>query len=723
MMTPRRAQVSNCSRGGRWWRLPVAALLTATLALPLGAAATALEIVRQWARDIPREPDLLAWRTSVAQTSRVIAADGTELLQIPFRDQGQAGYRELARFAELPTTLVHAVLAAEDVRFFRHHGVDLHAVARATWTNLRAGQVIEGASTITQQVARNLLPEDLGRQRNLRRKFREALLARNLEKVWPKQLILETYVNFVFLGANSYGMRAAAHTYFARTLDELSLAQCALLAGLIQAPGRMDPQLNPDAALLRRNEVLARMSRAGFIDDKAGAAATQEPLGVLLPHRNLAQIAPWSTGEVRRQLMASIPDEVARGGLVIRTSVLPALSFTVEKLAQRFTQELARQHGPPQVAALVVDHHTGYIEAMVGGRQWDPRQFFNRVTGACRQPGSAWKPIVYAAALESGAITGATLLRDAPIAAYDQVRDVHWKPRSGTTFRGGVLAYDALAWSLNAPAIDVFDRVGAARVIAVATRLGISTPLASARPLALGASCVRPDELVRSYGIFSRGGWDLSPRLVTRVTRAGDALLDATTRFDPWSSWADQLDRAAALAGANPAEEVGAVQRERVVDELTAFVMVDMLAGVVRHGTATAARALRRPTAGKTGTTNDNTDAWFVGMTGRVVAGVWVGHDLPEHTLGPKDDGAQAALPLWMALVEASEGARPPLPVPGEAPANAETVLIDRDTGLLAAPGSGASLPVWMRRGTAPRDLADRPSGNAADYSRIGREF
>lgn len=709
-----RVSIANRREGGWWWRLPVLALLWLSIALPIIAGGVVAATLRAWARDLPAVPDLRAWRQEAAQTSLILAADGSHLAEQPFKDGTVVGHRTLSSLEILPLHLIEAVLAAEDVRFFSHRGVDYKAVVRAAWINYQVGRVVEGASTITQQVARNLLPKDIGTERSVKRKVREALLARAIERRWTKREILTTYLDFVFLGQGAYGVIAAARAYFDRDVGDLDLPQAALLAGLIQAPGRLDPYRNPDAAKKRRDEVLARMARAKLIDAAALEAAIATPIALRRPSPSYGTRVPWYTEQVRTFIASALPTELARGGLVIETAALPALGTQL----QRDAVAQGDRWGTAQAAALVWDHHTGYIEALVGGRDWGPDRF-DRMLQSCRQPGSAWKPLVYGAALDTGAITPGTALRDAPISEYDEVTGVHWKPKSGNRFRGVVLAQDALAASLNAPAIDVFDRVGATPVIRLARKLGVTSDLAEVRPMALGASCVKPIELARVYAVIARRGWAVAPRFAVRIRRGDQVLFDAAAPEDPWIDPARRLDRLAAVAGDDPDTRITA-EGGQLLDPRTAFQLQDMMAAVISRGTASAA-AVGRPAAGKTGTTNDNTDAWFVGFTGRTLAAVWLGFDDPTHKLGRDGDGAHAALPLWSRAIRAAEGTRPAVAMPGSAPPGLERVSIDRETGLLAAPGGG--LAVWVRTGTAPTEVSGQPGTSPTDFGQSSREF
>ncbi len=711
-----RVRIANRRRGGLWWRAPVAAIGWTVVAAPVLAALVVLSVLRGYARDLPAEPDLDSWQASLPRTSVIAAADGAVLAELPFRgSEAEIGHRRWVAYDDMPPVLLFALLAAEDVRFFHHRGVDVQAVARAAWTNYQAGRVLEGGSTITQQVSRALLPREIGREQSLRRKVREGLVALRLERRYGKRRIFEVYANQIFLGAGAYGVVAAARAYFDRSLAELTPAQAALLAGLAQAPGRAGPRNDPAAARARRDLVLARMRGAGFLTEPEFRLALAEPVELRAPVQRYGRTAPWYTERARRDVAAAMESDYARGGLTIETAALPVLAREAEERARRHAASIAGDD-PPQVGVLLWDHQTGYVEVDVGGRSWEESRF-DRSAQACRQPGSAFKPLVYAAALAAGVITPGTPLRDAPIAEYDERTDVHWKPRnSGRAFRGVALAQDALAWSLNAPAVDVMERAGSKRVVAMARRLGITTRLDEVRPLALGASCVIPAELARAYAVFARGGRTAEPVFVVRVRRGGDVLLDRASPYDPWLDHARRLDRLAAVAG-------GVEKGEPPLDRETAYLVAGMLRDVVVRGTASAARALGRPAAGKTGTTNDNSDAWFVGFTARVLAAVWIGHDDPSHVLGARRDGAHAALPLWMELVALAEDARPAREVLGPPPPGLVRALVDRETGLLADAGAPGAIELWFRAGTAPTARASDPPGVPADLSRTSREF
>lgn len=717
----RPVRIGNRRRSSWWVRAPLAGLCALLLALPQVVAITGYVIVRDYTRGLPTTPNLAQWTRAQPRTSVVIAADGTVLAELPFRRGVEIGHRFPVRYHDIPETLIQAILAAEDARFFSHSGVDFYAVGRAALANYRAGRIKEGASTITQQVARALLPQRIGYSRTLRRKVREAVLARRIERRYSKERIFEVYANHVFFGAGAYGVKAAARAYFSKELDELSLAECALIAGLIQAPGRLSPLEHLAAARARRDEVLRRMRRNELIDDLALEVALAQPIE-LRPRRIVyGTIAPWQTETARRDVAATLPYAYNDGGLTIETTVLPGLAHRAAELAARHSQGLSQNkrqgddtRDGPQVGALVWDYRTGYVEAIIGGLSWQRSQF-DRATQACRQPGSAFKPIMYAAGIAENVITPGTPLRDAPIAEYDERRDAHWKPRnSGRPFQGVALAQDALALSLNAPAVDVLDRVGAGRVIRMARKLGITTDIANVRPMALGASCMIPMELARAFTVFARGGSPARAIYVTRVHQDDQLLVDRASPLDPHLAPGRRLDRLVAELGDKAV---------RVLDEQSSFLISNMLRDVVRRGTATAAKRLGRPAAGKTGTTNYNTDAWFVGYSARAIAAVWLGYDDQSRRMGYRDDGGHAALPLWMALMAEAEGDRPAQPLPGEPPPGLETAVVDRETGLLADSGVASAVKLYFREGTAPTQKAGTVTGVPPALNRLSREF
>lgn len=705
--------ITNRRPGGLWWKLPLALVLWSLIAAPLVSGLVALSILRNHAEGLPFAPNLDTWLARAPRSNLIVAADQSRLAEIPFHHKGQSGHRMPVRYEEIPPVLIQAILAAEDLRFFDHKGIDTRAVIRSAWANYRAKRIVQGASTITQQLARNLV-EDIGNDRSLRRKVREALLARRLEKHHSKIEIFTAYANFVFLGANAYGVSAAARAYFAKPLALLSLPEAAMIAGLIQIPGRGNPYQHPQVALERRNVILERMHRFELIDEAAYQAALKTELGLREPHEYYGTIAPWATEAARQWAAQHMAPEFQLGGLRIETTVLPALSAQTESLASEHATAMRNEEDQPaQIGALLFDHQSGYIEVLVGGTDWQANKF-NRATQSCRQPGSAFKPIVYGAALEAQVITPATPLRDGPISEYDPKLQVYWKPtNSGREFRGIAIAQDALASSLNTPAVDVYDRVGGPVVVEFAERMGITTKLRQLRPLALGSSCVVPLELASYYATIARGGSEVQARVVKSISNRGQEVLDHRVYFDPYLRGGQRLDRISKAAAQRP---------DRVLDEGVAFQLRSMLRAVVTGGTATAARRLPVEVAGKTGTTNNNTDAWFVGFSTRTVAAVWLGHDDPRQALGKSRDGGRAALPIWKKIVSLAEESRELGELPGSAPDSLRPYRIDRDSGLLAAPKAGGALELYFRPNTAPTEVAGATSGTR-DFARQSGAF
>ncbi|MBT8493179.1 MAG: transglycosylase domain-containing protein, partial [Deltaproteobacteria bacterium] len=579
-MYSRPVVIGNRKSGGMWWRIPVAVLLWLSYAAPLVGGVAVYLVIRDYAQDLPRIPDLERWEAQLPRSTVIAARDGTVLARLPFQRGAEVGHRHYTRLADVPEVLIRAFLAAEDVRYPSHRGVDVRAVVRAARANYRAGRVVEGASTITQQLARGLLPETLGSERSLRRKVREALVAFRLERHYSKVRILESYLNFVFLGAGAYGVEAAGRAYFDKELAELTLAEAAMIAGLAQAPGRADPYKNRRAARERRDEVLGRMERAGFIELEQADRARASAIALHPPAQPYGRIAGWHTERVRQDLERDLPEAYRQGGLRVTTAAEPALALAGEEAANHWLERRWSEQRP-QVGALVWDFGSGYVELTIGGRSWQVSKF-DRATQACRQPGSAFKPLVYTAAIEKDAISPGTPLRDAPIAEFDWDLGVHWKPtNSGRSFRGVALAIDALASSLNAPAVDVFDRVGASAVVQLARRFGVSTELTEVRPLALGSSCVIPLELASVYASLAGGGQRVEPIFAVSASRLGLPIFDRGHYADPYLSADRRLDRLVASVATEP---------EQVVDRVTAFLMRTMLRAVVVRGTGVKAR-------------------------------------------------------------------------------------------------------------------------------------
>ncbi|MCE3222598.1 MAG: putative Penicillin-binding protein [Nitrospira sp.] len=540
--------------------------------------------------------------------------------------------REWVSYDEMPARFIDVLLAIEDRRFFSHPGLDPVAVARAVWTNLARGTVIQGGSTITQQLAKNLFYSP---QRTFGRKLRESIAALVLEAKYPKKAILESYVNEIYLGqvgsVSIYGVGEAAHRYFGKRMSALSLEEAALLVGMIKGPNTYSPIRNPTLAKHRRDVVLGRLHSQELLADNEWKLAVMSPVRVLPPQDTLAD-APFFVDYLLRQMEettgAPLPD-----GVRVYTTLDPILQrLAVETLGSGLTKletaypALTSHADPVQGALVALDPMSGAILAMVGSREYRTSQF-NRAVQAKRQPGSLFKPLVYLAALDARheltggqAITPATLLVDEPV-TFESRAGV-WAPQNyDHRFHGTVSLRTALEQSLNVPAVKVAQTVGTKRILQLARSLGIRSPLSDNLSLALGTSGVSLLEMTAAYGALAYGGVFVAPT-------AAQALI--TPEGDP--AWRHTPER------------------HQAVSAQATFVMTSMLTGVVERGTASKAKAmgLRSSVAGKTGTTDGYRDAWFVGYTSDVVLGVWVGFD-DEEALNLT--GAQAALPMWVEFM------------------------------------------------------------------------
>jgi penicillin-binding protein 1B len=561
---------------------------------------------------------------------------------------------------ELPEPVVKAVLAAEDDGFFTHPGVSPTGIVRALWANLRGGELQQGGSTITQQLVKNLY---LTSKRTLSRKAKEAVIAVMLEVRHGKRSILEAYLNEIYLGrsgpANLIGLGAAARAYFGKDAAELDLEEAATLAGMIRAPGDYSPVGHPDAALERRNWVLTRMAKLGWITPQRLRRAASQPLRVDPRKVEARSIAPYFAEAARAEAAERFGvDELEEGGYLLFSTLRRRDQRQAEAAVARGLAALengwerGRRTGKPLQAALVsVDPRDGSVLAWVGGRDY-ARSQFDRVVQARRQAGSAFKPVVYAAAFAEGVATPVTLFKDSPITV--RFGRASWQPRNyDESFHGWVTARMALEQSLNIPTVRVALQVGLHRLIDLARDLGISGELQARPSLALGAFELSPLEMAQVYSSFATGG-------IRPPIHALAAVLDP--EGEPVLG--DDLP----------------VPR-RVLPPHAAYLVTSVLEGVIDHGTGAAARAagLGSHLAGKTGTTNDRRDSWFAGYSPDRVTVVWVGYDDNSST---RLSGARAALPIWSRFTAA---VRPSRGYPAFAvPAGMVTVTVDPLTGQVA---------------------------------------
>jgi len=585
------------------------------------------------------------------------------------------------RLAEVPLVLINAVLAAEDHRFFEHGGLDARGLLRAAWANLRAGRVLQGGSTITQQLVKNRL---VGSRRTLFRKANEAWLATLVEWRYAKPQILEAYLNEVYLGQRNgravRGMGAAARAYFRKEIHQVTPAEAALLAGMIRGPNSYSPAANPERARARRDVVLARMRELGSLSPADWQAARNEPVRVP-PVAATAQPAPYFTDYVRAELEQRFGERGDAASvystldLVLQRFAEAAVVRGLDRLETRVPRLRRDDAGRRLQAALVaLDSSTGEIRALVGGRDYAHSQY-NRAALARRQPGSAFKPFVYLAALrghggQTPALTAASMVDDVPLVIT--VGDETWSPRNyNDHYEGRVTVRRALEQSLNAATVRVAESVGLPAVIDTARELGFEGELAPVPAMTLGAFEATPLELARAYLPLANGGQ--RPPGVVAVHAVRDRDGDVTPN-----------DAAETVSVITPAE---------------AFLMTSLLDGVIQSGTAAAARGVAPPgtLAGKTGTTNDGRDAWFVGYTSRLLVAVWVGFDGADtHGLS----GAEAALPIWVDFMREALAAYPqPAFV---VPAGIDFAAIDLTNGRLANPACPIQARETFLAGTEP---------------------
>jgi len=569
--------------------------------------------------DLPQIRSLESYRPSAV--TRVYSADDVLLAEL-FLEK-----RHPVPLDQIPIYLKQALLATEDRSFYRHGGVDPKGIARAIVRDVLAGEFVEGASTLTQQLAKTLF---LSPQKTLNRKIKEALLAVQIERRYTKDEILTLYLNQVYFGSGAYGVEAAARRFFGKPVNALNLAESALIAGKPKAPSRFSPLVNPNLAVQRRNVVLRQMREVGVISDREYRMAKQSPL-VLAATQPPADRAPYFVDYVRRHLETEIGATLLyKGGLTVHTSLIYRIQEAARKAVTKGLDAIdarARGTGPSlpmlQGAAVVLDTAHGGILAMVGGRDTTGNSY-NRAVQAKLQSGSAFKPIAYALAVERG-IPQSHIIRDAPVLFEKMNNGKDWQPQNFSgEFQGDMTLRKALSLSKNIPAVRLNHMLGPGSVVEFAHQLGIESPLAPNLSLVLGTSEVSLLELTSSYAAFANQGIFVKPYGVVHVVDdSGKMILR------------------------------GKPQRRLALSRAGAAVMTDMLQAVIQEGTGRRARTLRGPLAGKTGTTDNYRDALFIGFSPKIAAGVWVGRDIPS-TIGPRETGARAALPIWMDIMEAA---------------------------------------------------------------------
>jgi penicillin-binding protein 1A len=746
--------------------LPIA--LTAGLGVAMGYTMSRLI-------QVPRVSELASYRPDIVTEIR--GANGSTVARYAIER------RFLVERNQIPEAMVKAVLAAEDARFYEHGGIDIIRIGGAALKDLATRRFAQGASTLTQQLARSVF---LTPEKSVLRKINEVFLTIEIEKGYSKDQILTMYLNQIYFGHGNYGVEAASTWYFGHPAKQLTIPEAALLAGLIQRPEYFSPLRNPEAARQRRDFVLRRMAEEHYIDAVTRSRSAAEPV-VLARASHESTVGPYFCEEVRQYLekkygnrglyrqglrvdstldprMEAWAEEALRWGLrkhdrrsgfrkprnlvdegvdpdsyrdpswdersgegpgpdVEVAVVLSASKTAAELRVGRKTFSLpasafrwTRAESPakavrrgdlvlvetaeaddgkketfvsqePQLegAVVVLENGTGAIRALAGGYDFN-RSKFDRAVQALRQVGSAFKPFVYLTALEEGYTPADTTL-DSPISIVIDPKQPPYQPQNYYKKYSGIVTYqNALELSINVPAVRVDLLVGTRRVIETARRLGVRQNLLAYPSLALGAFEVTPLEMTAAYSAFANQGLLFTPRLVERVRDADGVLLEE-----------------------NPPEA------KEATSPGTAYVLLSMLRGVMQRGTAAAAAPLKLPLAGKTGTTNDYTDAWFVGSTPKYTIGVWVGHDA-KKTLGPKSTGAETALPIWLRIIRKMKGADLVRESDDfDVPTGVVFVPVDLKTGYRATPSCGKPVLMAFLKGTEPTELCgERPHAVAS---------
>lgn len=734
--------------------------------------------------DFPKISSLADYRPPIITT--LFSDNGSKIAEF-YKER-----RIVIPYDDMPEMLVKAFIAAEDARFFEHIGIDVLSIIRAFLKNIEAGNIVQGGSTITQQVAKSFF---LTPVRSYRRKIKEAILAYRIDKKFSKKEILYLYLNQIYMGHGAYGVQAAAENYFGKSVKDLSLAECSMLAGLPQAPSRYSPFSHPEKAKERQIYVLNRMVEEGYINRSQAAKTIQEKLDIRPRQQFFRRVAPYYSEHVRRyveekyganalykdglkiytavdvelqqaalaqiqkglreldkrqgfrgpvkhlepveiegfskQLQEKFYHNPIRKGVVVGGVVIavddkgktvtvrmgssvgiivfddmrwarkpdPEITYYETKLSrpgdilkpgdvvlvrvkdrsedEDIWQLALEQEPAAQAALLCIEAETGHVRAMVGGRDFRNSQF-NRAVQARRQPGSAFKPVIYAAALDKG-YTPATMIVDSPVIFQNEKTGFEWKPKNyGEKFYGPTLLRTALAKSRNVVTIKIVQDIGIDYVLDYARKLGITSDLSRNLSLSLGSSGVSLLELTTAYSVFTNRGYLVPPKFVTKIVdREGNVIEQST------------------------------LEKEKRIEETTAYIMTSLLEKVVKDGTGWRIRALGRPAAGKTGTTDGLHDAWFVGYTHKFITGVWVGFD-NEASLGKGETGSRAASPIWLSFMQKTLKNEPIRVF--QIPKGIVFSKIDSETGLLPLPTSKKTIFECFKEGSVPTEYSSQPN-------------
>jgi penicillin-binding protein 1A len=745
--------------------------------------------------------------------------------------------RKVIEINKIPRRLIQAFVSAEDSNFYQHKGLDYLGIARAMVKNVIHLRKKEGASTITQQVAKSML---LTPEKKFSRKLKEAILATRMEKKLSKDEILYIYLNQIYMGAGSYGVQLAAETYFAKNVEQLNLAEMAMLAGLPKAPNSYSPIKNMEKAKERQAYVLERMVKEGYITQAEADHAKTTPIVISSLKKVNNDQSAYFLEQIRIQLEEKYGEErLYKDGLNIYTtmnaemqkgaydavvnglkavdkrqgfrgalkylnesevdafckkledgidvaslkqgstyqgvvtSVDPAKGDATVKVGERIGSlpkktmawggklTLQNSYGKlpekvkglslgsvievqvmtpdvnkkgavfsldqtpeAQAAIYAMDPRTGGVKAMVGGYDFKKSQF-NRATQARRNPGSAFKPVIYGAALEKG-MTAASIIEDSPV-EYDSGMSKSWKPKNyDNIYRGNVTMREALTNSINIVSIKILEKIGASTAVEFAKKLGITSPLEANLALALGASSVTPQELTAAYGVYAAGGYKVTPYFITKVTDRDGKVLEETSvpaiaKFDNNTSAIRVTMTGSTDDGTNSAQPQN-VQPElkpasgsqlpppvQVVSPEVSYIITNLMQSVVSSGTGQRAKALGRPVAGKTGTTNDMKDAWFVGYIPQLVTGVWVGFD-QERSMGRLEVGGRAAAPIWLYFAEQALQGTPVEVFP--IPEGIVFAKVDPKTGAPARFWTRGAIFECFLEGTTPENVSTVGPGN-----------